>query len=300
MNAAAKPVMSPAEKTAIGELRKKPLVAWPTVILLWSSQIAVGLVWYGVLTGQLSLWLGCVINVVAYYALFTPAHDSMHKAVSRKGWINDLVLYQTSFGYLPFTSGKLLGLMHMQHHRFANDRLDPDHDLVKHWSNALFLWFFWDFRYLYVYLKNRADYPPTNVARAVIELIVGLSIMGVVAWYFPIETLVLWFIPTRIMVWLICLVFMYLPHVPHTVKDSEAPYQATLMREGWGWLLTPLMMYQNYHLVHHLYPTVPFYRYKKVWDAAGTFHESQRPAKVKAFGLQPYNLASLSSKTGHQ
>ena len=52
---------------------------------------------------------------------------------------------------------------------------------------------------------------------------------------------------------------------------------------GWEWLLTPLMMYQNYHLVHHLYPTVPFYRYKKAWLAREQFHESHHPAKVRAF-----------------
>jgi fatty acid desaturase len=59
--------------------------------------------------------------------------------------------------------------------------------------------------------------------------------------------------------------------------------QATVIRTGWEWLLTPLMMYQNYHLVHHLYPTVPFYRYKKAWLAREQFHESHQPAKVTAF-----------------
>ncbi|CAM5734605.1 Flavohemoprotein [Mycolicibacterium aubagnense] len=31
------------------------------------------------------------------------------------------------------------------------------------------------------------------------------------------------------------------------------------------WLYTPLMLSQNYHLVHHLHPSVPFYRYTKTW-----------------------------------
>ena len=279
--------MTAEEKAAVQLLRKKPLVAWPTVLLLLASQITIGLVWYFALTGTLALWVGCLINIVAYYSIFTPAHDSMHRSVSSKSWLNDWILFQTSFCFLPLTTGKLLGLMHMQHHRFANDDLDPDHGLVSHWYNVFFLWFVWDLRYLYVYLKNRQYYPPANVTRAVIELIVGFSIMGVVAWFFPLETLYLWLIPTRIMVWLICLVFMYLPHVPHTIKDKDAPYQATLLREGWEWLLTPLMMYQNYHLAHHLYPTVPFYRYKKVWLAAQHYHEAQQPARVKAFGLRP-------------
>lgn len=289
-NAKPKTKMGDAEKAAIATLRKKPVVAWPTVLLLLASQAIVAGVWYLALTDQISLWLGCLVNTIAYYALFTPAHDAMHKSVSSKWWINEWALYQTAFGYLPLTSGKLLGLMHMQHHRFTNDRLDPDHDLVQDWKNVLFLWFFWDFRYIWVYNKYRDEYPDINLTRIYTELALGLSIVGAVAVFFPIEVLILWFIPTRLMVWLICLVFMYLPHVPHTYKDKDAPFQATLIREGWEWLLTPLMMYQNYHLAHHLYPTVPFYRYKKVWQAAQGYHESQQPAKVKAFDLHPYNL----------
>lgn len=290
--------ISAEEKAAVAQLRKKPMIAWPTVLLMLFSQVTLVLVWYGVLTDQLSLWAGCLINVVAYYSKFTPAHDSMHRAVSSKSWINDWVLIQTSFFYLPLTTGKLLGLMHMQHHRFANDRLDPDHDLVSHWYNALLLWFVWDFRYLFIYLKNREHYPKINMVRVFFELAVGLSIVAVVAWFFPLEVLFLWFIPSRIMVWLICLVFMYLPHVPHTYKDKEAPYQATLIREGWEWLVTPVMMYQNFHLAHHLYPTVPFYRYKKVWQAAKRFHEANQPAKVKAFALHPYNLPKKEAIPG--
>ena len=36
-------------------------------------------------------------------------------------------------------------------------------------------------------------------------------------------------------------------------------------RVGWERLLTPLMLYQNYHLVHHIHPTIAFYRYVQVW-----------------------------------
>jgi len=53
------------------------------------------------------------------------------------------------------------------------------------------------------------------------------------------------------------------------------------------WLLTPVLLYQNYHLVHHLYPTVPFYRYISIWRARLSFHESQNPAVVDALSLRP-------------
>jgi fatty acid desaturase len=48
-----------------------------------------------------------------------------------------------------------------------------------------------------------------------------------------------------------------------------------------------LFIYQNYHLVHHLYPTAPFYRNLKLWHAKKQFHEAQNPALVDAFSLRP-------------
>ena len=55
--------------------------------------------------------------------------------------------------------------------------------------------------------------------------------------------------------------FDWLPH--HGLEDtqSENRYRATRNRVGLEWLFTPLMLSQNYHLVHHLHPSVPFYRY---------------------------------------
>lgn len=47
--------------------------------------------------------------------------------------------------------------------------------------------------------------------------------------------------------------------------------RTTRNRIGGERWVSPLMLYQNYHLVHHLHPTVPFYRYLQVWRR----HESR-------------------------
>ena len=118
---------SPSEQQVLAELRKKPLLALPTMTLVVITQISIVSVWYFALQGILPLWVGCLINILAYYVQFTPFHDASHNAISRIPWLNKFIFFELMQTYLPGNSGKMLMVMHMQHHRFANEELDPDH-----------------------------------------------------------------------------------------------------------------------------------------------------------------------------
>jgi ferredoxin-NADP reductase len=52
------------------------------------------------------------------------------------------------------------------------------------------------------------------------------------------------------------------------------------------WLLTPLMLSQNYHLVHHLHPSIPFYRYLTAWRRNEEAYLERDAAISTAFGRQ--------------
>lgn len=268
-------------------LRSKPLVAWPTVLLMLASHAGIGYSWYGVLTGTLPVWAGCVISCISFYGLFTPSHDGMHRSMSRVGWLNELLLCITVQPAVPLSSGHALRVMHMQHHKHLNDPvMDPDHAPAHSIKGALWSWFWWDFGYARYYLAHQDDIHPSNYRRIAWDLWAPYAAIIPLAWFFPWEMLFLWFIPSRFMAWMICATFMYLPHWPHEVTDKQDPYQATTIRKGWEWLLSPLLVYQNYHLMHHLYPTIPFYRYRKAWLARLDRHMSHKPAIVPAFGMQ--------------
>jgi len=45
-------------------------------------------------------------------------------------------------------------------------------------------------------------------------------------------------------------------------------YQA---RTGLDTLMTLLCVYHNYHAIHHLYPKVPFFRYRRVYRALESY-----------------------------
>jgi fatty acid desaturase len=53
--------------------------------------------------------------------------------------------------------------------------------------------------------------------------------------------------------------------VPHDTVQADNFTRATTVREGFEWLFGPALQYQNYHLIHHLYPMTPFYNNYKVW-----------------------------------
>ena len=103
---------------------------------------------------------------------------------------------------------------------------------------------------------------------------------------------VIYLIPERIAIVLLGWWFDWLPH--HGLEDtqSENRYRATRNRVGLEWLLTPLMLSQNYHLVHHLHPSIPFYRYIKTWRRNEEAYLERDAAISTAFGksLNPHEF----------
>jgi fatty acid desaturase len=56
---------------------------------------------------------------------------------------------------------------------------------------------------------------------------------------------------------------------------------------GGEWILSPLMANHNYHLIHHLYPTAPFYNYIKIMKLCGDEILAKEPLMPPSFGLSP-------------
>lgn len=277
------------EQAAIKTLQTKPTVAWPTLILLFCSVPPILYLDFLASTQQMNVVVAALMSSIFGYLSFSSIHDGVHRSVSSIPWVNEAVSMATVNMLFPYLPIAVLRWGHMQHHVHTGDPArDPDYPTVHRFRDLMLRGWFWgDAYYLWNYLKHQNERPAREVRTAKIHMAIGSVIFVVAAALLPIEALIFWLLSSRITLWLIALVFMYLPHMPHTVVQKDAPYQATLMRMGWSWLLTPLLAYQNYHLVHHLYPTVPFYRYKKVWDARKAYHESQRPATVSAFQLTP-------------
>lgn len=282
---------APSE-TLLRAYMRAPALAAPTTLLAVAMLGGMAVTWYLALTGQISYWAGALINGLLSYGLFSPIHDGAHRAISRIGWLNESIADVSLLFLFPYAPMVALRWLHNQHHIHANGIEDPDrfeHDAPE-WQ-APIRWAFFDAYYIY-YFFTRGQHLVKKHKNGLIAYYAGLVlVVGFLIWQgLGYELFMLWFIPTRISLFLIAVVFVILPHHPAVVSHQEDPYLATTMRMGWEWLLTPLLVYQNYHLIHHLYPTVPFYKMHKVWYLRYDEHAKHNVSYQKAFALEPENM----------
>ena len=273
-------------------LARKPNIAWPTIALLVAAFVIFGLSTSAYVAGSLSLFWAIKLNTIASYMSFTPAHDASHSAVSSNRQLNEWVGRIATVLQSPAPIFRSFRYIHMQHHKFTNDEVkDPDMHVTSgpRWLLP-FRWATLDLGYLNFYLRPSVfmKRPKSERRELYLAFLFGavvLTAVIVAGWlkYY----LLLFIIPTRFTAIILALSFDFLPHYPHQAQVREQPFQCTSNRAGFEWLLTPLLLYQNYHLVHHIYPTVPFYRYLKIWKAKNNYHASQDPAIVDAFALTP-------------
>ncbi len=278
--------------TLFKALTQRPKIAWPTILLLIASFALFSLSTIAYAAGLLSLFWAILINTVAAYLSFTPAHDASHGAVSSNRELNDWVGRLATVLQSPVPFFRTFRYLHMQHHRFTNDETkDPDVYVSTgpNWLLPL-KWATLDFNYLYCYLKPSVlmKRPSSERREMFLALIFGALIVTIVTFAGWLDYyLLLFIIPNRLTAVFLAITFDFLPHYPHQAHPKSEPFQCTSNRVGMEWLLTPVLLAQNYHLVHHLYPTAPFYRYLKIWNAKKHYHQAQKPATVDTFSLRP-------------
>ena len=277
------------DEQAFKRLTRRVKFAYPTLLLFLSS---ITLMSFGVyLYFQDSNWLSVSItlNSIAIYTIFTVLHEASHRSITSNMDANVWLGRISMFLLQPFASLSAFRFLHMQHHRYTNSEKDPDHDICSKgsWLVRPVKWMFFDVLYIKKYLKIISTRPSREHMELTYTLIVASTILGLLVafdvWY---EALLIWFVPARIAMFTLTIVLGFLPHQSHSHTHQEDQYKATVIREGFNGILSIILLNQNYHLVHHLYPTVPFYRYKRVWDSRKSFHLSHKPIIVKPFDFK--------------
>lgn len=243
----------------------------------WES-IAIGLgqslVWFVnwglVLTGALPLWAGFIIATICCCFAYLPSHEGQHGNLSgrRKGlrWLDSLVGHIT---LIPLAqSHELLRVTHMKHHAYTND---PARDVDFHTGGTR-----WWHPVLNVHkptpdavIAYHAEKDPAFAAglkrgAPVAMFFSALTLVLVV--FFPLETLLLWWLPRKLALSYLAAFFSWLPHYP---MESTGRYQDTRF---WR-IRLPRYLDQSMqtHVIHHLYPGIPHFDEPKAMEALKPF-----------------------------
>ena len=248
--------------------------AWLTIIVGLALCASYVVTVVSALAGVLSLGFAVPLVAILTYLNYTILHESAHGSISgnRKSlhWINEALGYMAAWILMiPLTAHRH---EHMAHHRHTNDaERDPDFHVgrmghsIPAAARATLQACVAQFSY---YANNRWSknasrqnlYLCLEVAAA---LIPRLAALAAGYWLEGLALFVLaWLIGATILLYL----FAYAVHRPH---EQEGRYVNTSTILIPGRLHTPVTwfwMFQNYHSIHHLFPRVPFYRYRQLYQ----------------------------------
>jgi fatty acid desaturase len=213
---------------------------------------------------------GIAATAVALNAFVLLMHDGMHGTLfssRRWNWAGSVLLGSTFL--MSFSAYRVL---HTRHHKFLGDPRDPDdyHNYIRHpallWSLHFVRLTFGSLLYLMAIPILAIKYGTREERRRIlVEYGMIIGIYSVVLRFVPIAILVVaWFIPLLIVGSMTAI----RGFTQHGITDATDPYIAsrTILPHP---IVAFLLLNENYHLEHHLFPEVPSYHlqelHKLVW-----------------------------------
>ena len=256
MSAAVEPLT--IRKTVPPELLKTEGGLSPNTLMFMASAGLIILSTTGYFLWSWPAWCVFFMNVLSLHLSGTVIHDASHNSAHRNRVINACLGHGSAlilgFSFPVFTR------VHLQHHAHVNDpENDPDHFV----STGGPLWLIAArFFYHEIYFFKRRLWRNWELLEWFLgRLAVGLLVFT--AWQFDFLGYIFnfWFSPALVVGIALGLFFDYLPHRPFEERNRWKN-----ARVYPGAVLNFLIMGQNYHLVHHLWPSVPWYKYKPTYE----------------------------------
>jgi len=204
-------------------------------------------------------WICFTANVLALHLSGTVIHDASHNSAHRNRTFNAILGHGSAlmlgFAFPVFTR------VHLQHHAHVNDpENDPDHFV----STGGPLWMIAArFFYHEIFFFKRQLWRKYELLEWFLSRLFVATIVVVACQYgFIGYVMNFWFVPALVVGIALGLFFDYLPHRPFQERNrwkNARVYPSPL--------LNLLILGQNYHLVHHLWPSIPWYKYQPAYYA---------------------------------
>ncbi len=247
-------------------------IAWPLIAMFFGLWAGLGVTSWAAVAGAIPIWAGTLLNFVFFYVLSDFNHEATHRNISgarsELKWLNDVLGHIGSAPFfLPFAAFKAV---HLAHHRMTNHpTLDGDmwfagKNFFSILLRAMGLLVGYE---ITLHRLHRQGFVKRSLIISIwVQRALAAALLGV---FFAIgygyEAFMLWTLPCLMV--MIALGFLaYAVHCPHDTREKYRNTNVWLARRPWMQpVLNAVFVYQNYHLVHHLHPRIPFYRYERAF-----------------------------------
>lgn len=266
------------------------LVIFFACFITFATTLGVGFI-YAPLSLSLTLVL-FFVQTLCVFLIFTPLHDATHYVASKNRKLNEMVVWGTWPIFINSTY--LFRKIHLSHHAKTNQgEADPDHftahpKLVMRWVKSFLLVFY----YYYYSVKNYGrNFKEWAIMIASTASLLGLTIASIWGPYASVF-LSLWLLPSLTGIGILGFANTSWPHHPAQEIERTRNTRVLLVPRFVQWL----MFNQNYHLVHHLKPNLPWYDYPRYWSENGERLQAQG-AVVSDFRVRNWLLTHESSSS---
>ncbi len=215
------------------------------------------------ISGMYSLWMGCMLNILFGYVVYTPMHEAAHGNINPRhkgidavvGWACGVLLLA------PFSAFKML---HLRHHRHTNDpEKDPDYWVASGnivWVALKCLSIVPNYYYHFLIKPSKAS--KKHRTATLIGLLFLAGALVLLSTLFGWKTMmVLWVVPALSAFAILAFVLDWIPHHPHRTTSRFLNTRIILFPG-----LSLFMINHHLHLVHHLYPCLPFHKYGEAFQ----------------------------------
>ncbi len=232
-----------------------------------TDRLTIGLLclMYAILAGNVALYVlvplpvavHVLVGAAAIHLAFTIWHEAVHLNVSRRTWVNNAVGVLGMFPYMtPYFMQRWI---HLRHHARLNEPDDPN--LI--YADGPFRTIVFRYPRALRYARQIMRDDPRRSGEKLADALFAMAVLSIylVAWWsgYLREALLLWLLPVVIaklvMDW-------YINYIPHTGLPAHRFKGTRVFDVAW---LTPLVLAHNYHAVHHLWPNIPWHRYRRTF-----------------------------------
>mgnify|MGYP001012902591 FL=1 len=277
-------------KTFMGRIEWEMIVIGVGQFTLWL------VIWSLVVQSIIPLWIGFFLTTITTAFAYLPSHAGQHGHLSGRHknliWLNSVV---GQISLIPLAqSHDILKATHLKHHAHTNDpEKDPDygHTHVNNWwQSALNIHFQTgnDGKLLKMVEQFSQDDPSFKLAmeRGGLFSLVFFFSQIVVAVFYPLETLFLWWLPRKLATSYLGIIFSMEPH-------NKLPKGRYLDTRFWSNGMPRFLNHSmQIHAMHHMYPSICHFDEPKAIEALMPFmiergmpNSEKIPKKVTANSL---------------